>query len=60
MCGNEEPSVIGTAQAEQMIVWPKHGDASRSESHGTFLQAASRAATPGDSLQVPTILKPTS
>ena len=40
----EETSGIGTAHAEQTTAWPKHGDASRS--HGTFLHASSRAATP--------------
>ena len=40
----EEPSGIGTAQPEQTIAWPKHGDASRS--HGTFLHVSARAATP--------------
>jgi hypothetical protein len=40
----EEPSGIGTAQAEQTIAWPKHGHAWCS--YGTFLQAASHAATP--------------
>lgn len=47
----EEPSGIVTAQPEQTIAWPKHGDASRS--HGTFLHESSRAATPWNSLQVP-------
>ena len=40
----EEPSGIVTGQPEQAGAWPKHGDAS--SSHGTFLQAASRAAIP--------------
>ena len=47
----EEPSGIGTAHPEQTIAWPKHGYASRS--HGTFLHASSRAATPQVSLHVP-------
>ncbi len=37
-------SRFGTAHAEQTIAWHKHGDASRS--HGTFLHALARAATP--------------
>jgi hypothetical protein len=40
----EEPSRIGTAEAEQTIAWPKHGDASRA--HGTFLHASALAVTP--------------
>jgi hypothetical protein len=40
----EESSGIGTAHAEQMIAWPKHGYVSRL--HRTFLHALARAATP--------------
>ena len=42
----EESSRVGTAHAELRltIAWPKHGYASRS--HGTFLHALARAATP--------------
>jgi hypothetical protein len=40
----EETSGIDTTHAEQTIAWPKHGDALRS--HGTFLHASARAATP--------------
>ncbi len=40
----EESSGISTAHAELTIAWPKHGYALRS--HGTFLHALSRAATP--------------
>jgi hypothetical protein len=47
----EETSGIGTAHAEQTIAWSKHGHALRS--HGTFLHALARAATPQDSLHVP-------
>ena len=47
----EEPSEIVAARPAPTIARPKHGDAGCS--HGTFLHAASRAATLRDSLHVP-------
>jgi hypothetical protein len=46
----EEPSEIVAARPAPTIARPKHGDAGCS--HGTFLHAASRAATLRDSLHV--------
>ena len=47
----EEPSEIVAARPAPTIARPKHGDAGCS--HGTFLHAASHAATLRDSLHVP-------
>ena len=46
----EAPSEIVAARPKPTIARPKHGDAGCS--HGTFLHAASRAATLRDSLHV--------
>ena len=48
---SEEPNGIVAARPAPTIARPKHGDAGCS--HGTFLHAASRAATLRDSLHVP-------